>query len=307
MAIGMILAVVFLILSIIALSVLLGSDNPVTKTLSGVFAMAMIICFTIIPFSFHTVDTGEVAVVKHLGKAKNTREAGTHFDIWFTNSYQRYDAKVQNVDIKTAAYSSDAQTMDIQMTLQYQIVGSKVTEIAKQYGSLEILQNRIQSISIEKTKAVLSSYKAMNIIADRTAVSPAVETAIKEAIGDEYFVNIVAVVITNIDFSDAFELAVEEKMIAEQNQLKAEYENKTKVAQAEADAKTKIVAAEADAKTKIVVAEAESKANELLEKSLTDKILQEMYIKKWNGKLPNVVANDGSMSIMLPNDLTNTE
>jgi len=78
----------------------------------------------------------------------------------------------------------------------------------------------------------------MNIISDRAAMSPAVETAIKEAIGDEYFVNVTAVVLTNIDFSDAFELAVEEKMIAEQKQLKAEYENQTKVAQAEADATT---------------------------------------------------------------------
>lgn len=32
--------------------------------------------------------------------------------------YQRYDSKVQSVDITTAAYSSDAQTMDIQMTLK---------------------------------------------------------------------------------------------------------------------------------------------------------------------------------------------
>ena len=39
------------------------------------------------------------------------------------------------------------------MTLQYQIMADKVIDIATQYGSLEILQNRIQSIAIEKTKA----------------------------------------------------------------------------------------------------------------------------------------------------------
>jgi len=103
-------------------------------------------------------------------------------------------------------------------------------------------------------------------------------------------VNVVAVVLTNIDFSDAFEQAVEEKMIAEQLQLKAEYENQTKVAQAEAEAKAKLIAAEAEAKS-----------NELLEQSLTDKILREMYINKWDGKLPSVVS-DGS----LITDLTGT-
>lgn len=294
MAIGIILGIVFFILIVggfIAAGALFDNCHTASGVCAVIFAIVMIFCFILVPFSFHTVDTGEVAVVKHLGEAKEVRNAGTHYDLWVTNSYQRYDAKVQNVDIETAAYSSDAQTMNVQMTLQYQIMGDKVMDIAKQYGSLEILQNRIQSIAIEKTKAVLSSYKAMNIISDRAAMSPAVENAIKDAIGDEYFVNVTAVVLTNIDFSDAFELAVEEKMIAEQKQLKAEYENQTKVAQAEADAKAKIVAAEAEAK-----------ANELLEKSLTDKILQEMYIDKWDGKLPEVVAGDDSMSIMIPTD-----
>lgn len=295
MVIGIILGIVFFIALIIGSGIaayfMFENGNTIGCILASVFVVAMVICLALVPLSFHTVDTGEVAVVKHLGEAKEVRAAGTYFDLWVTNSYQRYDAKVQNVDIETAAYSSDAQTMNVQMTLQYQIMGDKVMDIAKQYGSLEILQNRIQSIAIEKTKAVLSSYKAMNIISDRAAMSPAVETAIKESIGDEYFVNVTAVVLTNIDFSDAFELAVEEKMIAEQKQLKAEYENQTKVAQAEADAKAKIVAAEAEAK-----------ANELLEKSLTDKILQEMYIDKWDGKLPEVVAGDDSMSIMIPTD-----
>ena len=294
MAIGIILGIVFLVLCIGGFVAAYASSKACKTSMAwvcAIFAIAMAFCFILIPFSFHTVDTGEVVVVKHLGEAKEVRNAGTHYDFWVTNSYQRYDAKVQNVDIVTAAYSSDAQTMNVQMTLQYQIMGERVVDIAKQYGSLEILQNRIQSIATEKTKAVLSSYKAMNIISDRAAMSPAVEKAIKDAIGDEYFVSVTAVVLTDIEFSEAFELAVEEKMIAEQKQLKAEYENQTKVAQAEAEAKAKLVAAEAEAK-----------ANELLEKSLTDKILQEMYIDKWDGKLPEVVAGEDSMSIMIPSD-----
>ncbi len=263
--------------------------NKTAGIISTLVVVLLVFAFALIPMSFHTVDAGEVAVVKYLGQAKDVRTAGTHFDLWLTNTYQVYDAKVQNVDIVTAAYSSDAQTMDVQLTLQYQIMGEKVIDIANQYGSLEILENRIQSIAIEKAKAVLSRYKAMDIIADRASMSPAVETSIKDAIGDEYFVNVNTAVLTNIDFSDAFEQAVEEKMIAEQKQLKAEYENQTKVAQAEAEAKAKVLEAEAEAR-----------ANELLEKSLTDKILQEMYISKWDGKLPSVVAGEDAASIMIP-------
>lgn len=265
-----------------------SDDNTAVGWICTVLAVVFTLLFCFVPFSFHTVDTGEIAVVKHLGEAKEVRTAGTHFDSLITNSYQYYDAKVQSVDIITSAYSSDAQTMDIQMTLQYQIVSERVIDIARQYGSLDLLENRIESIAIEKTKSVLSAYTAMNIIANRAAMSPAVEESIKSAIGDEYFVNVITVVLTNIDFSDSFEKAVEDKMIAEQNQLKAAYENEAKVAKAEADAKAKIVAAEAEAK-----------ANELLEKSLTDNILREMYIDKWNGVLPDVVAGD-SGSMMIP-------
>lgn len=222
--------------------------------------IVFLILFICIPFSFHTVNTGEVAVVKHLGAVKETKNPGTHFDFWMINSYTYYDTKVQNVDIETAAYSSDAQTMTLQMTLQYSIQTEHVTDILAQYGNLDALQNRIQSIAIEKAKSVLSSYKAMDIIAQRATMSPAVEQAIKDAVGEGYFVNVTTVVLTNIDFSDAFELAVEEKMIAEQAKLKADYENETKVAQAKAEADAKVAAAEAEQAIKEAQKAAELKA-----------------------------------------------
>lgn len=265
----------------------------------SVFAVVMIICLVLIPASIKTVDTGEIAVVKHLGEATKTRTAGTHFDLWITESYQKYDTKVQNMDIVTASYSSDAQTMDVAMTLQYQIMSDKVIDIANQYGSLEALQSRIQSVAIEKTKAILSSHTAMNIISNRAAMSPMVEEAVKTAVDENYFVNITTVVLTNIDFSNAFEQAVEEKMIAEQNKLKAEYENQTKIAQAEAEAKVKVTQAQAEADAIVVAAKAEKEANEMLEQSITDKILQKAYLDKWNGKLPDVIAGEEASNIMI--------
>lgn len=258
-------------------------------TISGVIGIIVAVLGLIcVPFSVYTVDTGEVAVVKFLGQANNVREAGTYFDFWITNTTQKYDTKTQTISINTSTYSSDAQTMDIQMTVQYKIMSDKAIKIAEQYGSLDALQSRIESVAIEKTKATLSSYKAMNIIADRASMSPLVEDAIKKAIDEKFYVDIQTVAMTNIDFSDAFEKAVEDKMIAEQQQLKANYENETKIAKAKADAEAKVVQAEAEAKS-----------NDLLEKSLTDKILRQMYIEKWDGKLPTTVAGNDS-TLLLP-------
>ena len=309
MVIGIILGIVFAALTGVGAFVAFsGFDdyNNVKGFIGVAIAIVMAICFIIIPFSFHTVDTGEIAVVKHLGEAKEVKASGTHFDLWVTNKYMYYDTKVQNVDIVTAAYSSDAQTMDITMTLQYQIMPDNVLDIAKQYGTLEALQTRIQSVATEKTKAALSEHKAMDIIADRASMSPSVEALIRDAIGEDYYVKVITVVLTNIDFSDAFELAVEEKMIAEQTKLKAEYENQTKVAQAEANAAAKVKEAEAkveiakaEAEAKKIAAEGEAKANELIQSSITDKILEKLYLDKWDGKLPNVVAGEDA-SIMIP-------
>lgn len=285
MAIGIITGIVLFIL---AVGLFIGAykfyDNDVKAGQVICLVLAIICClaFIIVPFSFHTVNSGELAVVRNLGKITGTRDAGTNFDLWVTTSYQKYDTKVQNVDIATAAYSSDAQTMEVAMTLQYQVMPDKVVDIATQYGTLDVLQGRIQAIVIEKAKAVLSSHTAMDIIANRAAISPEVEQAIKAAIGESYFVSINTVVLTNIDFSDAFEKAVEDKMIAEQAKLKAEYDNETKIAKAEADAKALMIAAEAEAA-----------ANELLTKSLTDQVLESKFYEKWDGKLPQVMG-DGS-------------
>lgn len=341
MAIGIIIGIVLAILAIAAfVGCYLCSDNGhgAGAGILGFIGALLVIAFFIVPFSFHTVNTGELAVVKKMGKITHVRDAGTNFDLWFINSYQKYDTKVQNVDITTAAYSSDAQTMDIAMTLQYQIMSDKVIDIATQYGSLEVLQSRIQSIAIEKTKAVLSSYKAMDIIAQRSQISPAVELAIKDAIGNEYFVKVNTVVLSNIDFSDAFEAAVEDKMIAEQAKLKAEYDNETKVAQAKANAEAVKAAAAAEAEAKVlaneaeikvaeakaqaelkkaqaqkaiaeaeaeaikVKAEAEAEANRIISESITPELLDKILAENWDGVLPDTYVGDGSdLGIILPN------
>ena len=296
-------------------------NAPVQKNktlIAALVGLGCLLAFFTIPFSIHTVEAGQVAVVKHLGQIVDVKTPGTYFDFWMTNKYVKYDGTVQNVDISTAAYSSDAQTMTIAMTLQYQIIADHTADIATQYGSLSTLQNRIQSVATEKAKSVLSAYKAMDIIADRASMSPAVEAAIKDAVGESYYVNIHTVVLTNIDFSDAFELAVEEKMIAEQAKLKADYENQKKVAQAEAEAEAKLKAAqaeidiaranadatleqakkqkeieEANAEALKISAQAEADANKIISESVTQELLDKILAEKWDGKLPTVVGSDG--------------
>lgn len=273
MSIGFILGVLFF--AIFAFLCVKGTKAYTAKkrqtaTISLVLGAVFGVLLLVVPLSFHTVEAGEVAVVKHLGEAKRVRTAGTYFDFWITEKYDIYDAKVQNLDISAQAYSKDAQTMDIAMTVQYQIDATKAIKIANQYGSIAVLANRIESIATEKAKSTLSSYSAMEIIETRSSISPQVEGVIKAAVNEEYCVNIVAVVLTNIDFSAAFEKTVEDKMIAEQEKLKAQYEKETAIVNAQKElevaklaAQAKIEAAKADAQAQIEVAQAEAQAIQL--------------------------------------------
>lgn len=223
--------------------------------------------FLFLPFSIHTVDTGEVAVVKHLGRATDVRVPGTYFNFWMTDVYAVYDAKVQNLELDANTYSKDAQTMEIAMVVQYSIRQEQALNIAEQYGTLEALGNRITSIAEATTKSTLSKYSAMEIIEQRAQISVEVESEVKSAIDDTFFVNIEKVVLTNIDFSDAFEQTVEDKMIAEQEKLKAEYEKETALVKAEQElevaklqAEARIAEAQGDAEAKLLIAQAEADA-----------------------------------------------
>lgn len=79
------------------------------------------------------------------------------------------------------------------------------------------------------------------------------------------------------------------------NQLKAQAP-KVLFAEAVESSKTSIPVGDL---AKLIKSKAEAEANDTLEKSLTDKILKEKYIEKWDGKLPSVMTGDDGSSIMI--------
>ena len=337
MVVCIILAIVTAILALVAggVAVYGFEEDRSGLGVGGAFAcILMVILFVFLPWNFKTVDNGEVAVVKHLGQVVDTREPGMHTDFWMTNSYVKLDTKVRQVDIVTASYSNDKQTMDITMTVQYQIKKDRAKEIVIHYGNLEMLEARIQSVAIERTKAIMSVYTADSLIEQRSAISAAVADAVELALGEAYYIDITNVALTNIDFSDAYEAAVEQKMIATQEverakaeAQKAEETAKGQLKVAEQEAKAKIEAAKADAEAKRLAAEAEANAIaikslevarmlgltvtvdnvEMIKPALTDaeaKLIADYlkymeYLATWDGKLPNVVA-DGSAVVVTP-------
>ena len=337
MVVCIILAIVTAVLAVASIGVAAYNLEEGNSGLAGggtVMGIVMVILFIFLPWNFHTVENGEIAVVKNFGQVTGTKEPGMHTDFWMTTEYVRLDTKVRQIDITTAAYSHDKQTMDIQMTVQYQIKKDKATDIVINYGTLEMLEARIQSVAVERMKSVLSNEDAVSIIETRGTISANVASAVEEAVGDNYYVDITTVALTNIDFSDAFEQSVEQSMVAKQEveRAKAEAEKAGAAAEgqvkvAEQEAKAKIEAAKAEAEAKRLAAEAEANAIaikslevarmlgltatvdgvEMIKPDLTDAeaaliadYLKYMeYLSTWDGKLPNVVA-DGSAIVVTP-------
>ena len=297
------------------------------NTILGIIGgIALFIALLIVPFSFHKIETGEIAVVKKFGKVEGTKEAGLHFDVWFVKKYEKYDLKTQEITTDIVAYSLDAQTMTASLTIQYKIKPDMVMAINEEYGSLETLQGRLTSVAVEKSKVVLASQSAMKIIENRNMLSSQLEEEITKAMTN-YNVDIELAIITNIDFSDAFEKVVEDKMIAEQEQLKAQYEKEKAIIQAEQQlevakkqAEAEIAKAEGNAQAQIAIAEAQAESiklksleiarmlgfeivdNEIVIeghtpeeiKAISDYLKYITYLETWNGVLPETMVGDSS-------------
>ncbi len=243
-----------------------------TISLLSIGIVVVLLLEILIPGSFHQVEAGTVAVVKELGKIVDTRRPGTYFDFYMVRSYETYDATVQQVKINTSAYSKDGQTMDLEVYLQYQIQLDKLIikddnglilqseGIAGKYVTLSSLQARIETQTIEKTKAVMSSAEAMTIIKDRQTYSELVSTTVRNAIGPDYYVNVQDVILTNIDFTDEFEKSVEDKVVAEQDKQAAITRAEAELEVAKLEAQRKIEEAKGNAEAQKILAQATAEA-----------------------------------------------
>ena len=335
MIFSFIFGALFLLLLALSIVFIIKARKRGIKIFSTIAAAASFLLFIFIPFSFHTVDSGEVAVVKHLGKATAVRTAGTYFDFWLTEKYSIYDAKVQNLDITTQTFSKDAQTMDIQMTVQYQVDTSNMINIANTYDSLEMLNNRIESVANDAMKSVMAESTADEIIQNRAQVSMNVTETIMARIDSSYYVNVKTAVLTDIGFSDAYEEAVEKQMIAEREKeaaiIKAEQE--LEVAKREAEAALERAQGEANAQKALAEAEAYSASIKIVElaktlgydvvettdengdttfditwndiseqKVILDYLQYLEYLAKWDGKLPSVVSDGSGIMITVPQE-----
>ena len=125
---------------------------------------------------------------------------------------------------------------------------------------MDSLSQRIEKVADDKVKVILSKYSAMEIIETRATISPEVEAEIKHAVGDTYYVSVTAVNLTNIEFTDEFEQALEDKVVAEQQKEAAITKAEQELEVAKLTAQAKIEEARGDAESQKIIASASAEA-----------------------------------------------
>ncbi len=129
---------------------------------------------------------------------------------------------------------------------------------------------------------------------------------IKANFPNEFF-TLEMISITNIYFNPKYQAAIElaktlekDAQAAQKLQDIKEAEADAKVAEAEGKKQVAIKQAEAIAKTTKLLAEAEAYALEVKAKELTQMMIQNNMIDKWNGAYPQYMLGDSDMLMQLP-------
>lgn len=265
---------------------------------AAIFAIAMLIS------GIKIVDQTEVGIVKTFGKVDHTISGGLNFVNPISDTVEVMDLRVHVREASFASYTKDAQPLTAAIEYQYEPIAAQAMNIVSQYGSYEIMEQKLQAAVEERAKIVFARYSAMPLLESRSTLSTQVQEEVKEL--EELFpVNFTQVIVKDIDFSDAFEQAVEAKMQAEQNALRAENEKQEAITRAEQEREVARVEAEAA----ILAAEGEARALEITREALEnmpDTWIAQQYLEKWDGKLPQFVTGDGSGVMFIP-DLGNGE
>ena len=231
-----------------------------------------------------SVPTGHTGVVATFGKVEDyTFEAGVHMKMPFSDVINM-DNRTQKGSLEMSCFSSDIQEVSATYTLNYRIEKANAQNIYKTIGS-DYYNTVVTPCIHEALKTVTAKYNAEDIIGSRAKLAGEVESMLADKL-KEYNIELVSTAIENLDFTDSFTQAVEDKQVAAQNKLKAETQ-----------AEQKIIEAEAAAKAKLIAAEAEAKANTTISKSLTNDILYQQWLEKWNGELPQVAGSDANVII----------
>jgi regulator of protease activity HflC (stomatin/prohibitin superfamily) len=301
---GSILVVVGVIAVTILTRVLAKSDQEKRLALGvgglRLVAMALIPlgALMILSSGIRMISAGQVGVALLFGKVQPVvlREGinlvNPLYDVVEMNT------RVLRHQAKYDAASKDLQAVHVEMVLNYRLLPDKAAEVYQRIGP-NFASVIIDPAAQEVLKANTALHVATEILHQRPKIKADIQGELTTWLA-KYGIEVKEAALANIKFDPAYEKAIEGKQIEEQKAEQKRYELVQAQRQAEivaAQAKGQGDAAREKAKgeaeaTKIR-ADAESTYNQKVSASLTPTLIQQRYLERWDGKLPQFSMGSG--------------
>lgn len=251
------------------------------RSMIALIAIIVLIVIVIILNPFVRIGAGERGVVMNFGAVQDyVLDEGLHFIVPVMQQVVKVDVKVQKSQTEAVAASSDIQETRSTIALNYRIVADKANWVYQNIGT-EYKTRIIDPAVQEVVKAVTARYTAVNLITKRDQVREEIRELLKERLL-AYNITVVDFAIIDFQFSEQFSQSIEEKQVADQRRLKAEYDLE----------RIKI-----EAEQKITQAKAEAEALRLQKQNISKDLIElrkieatMKAIEKWDGIMPKVTA-----------------
>jgi regulator of protease activity HflC (stomatin/prohibitin superfamily) len=272
-------------------------------TVAGI-GLAAVFGLTVVMGSWYTIDERERGVLLRNGKLVSVVQPGLGFKVPFIDNVviMSTETILMRLD-KEATYSRDQQSADITISVNWRVSEANVDDVYMQYGSLRGVQDRVIMPRVrDELKNVMGRYNAVTAIQDRTRLGADVKAAIMANAKGPFIIENVQ--IENVDFSDAYDKSIEQRMLAEvavekvrqdAHREKVQAEIVVTKAKAEADAVKARAQAEAEAIT--MRGEAEAKAIRARGDALRANadLVALTAAEKWNGQLPHTMVPSAAL------------
>ena len=288
------------------------SESRVSKGKIFLYSMLVILFIGFLTAfdGFVIINPGESGVVVRLGAVQTGThfKEGLHWKIPFLDSVDRINVQIKKFEADNMnASSKDIQTVQTSCTVNYRIVASKAPLVRQQIGIDPETHGStaLQPALHETIKAITARYNASELISKRAEVSLAMKDLFQDKLNrlvpGAFEVSEFA--ITNFQFSDVFNDAIEAKVKATERAIQAENE----VRQAKAEADKRVATARGEAESVRIKAEAEAFAITVRAEAFrkNPEILQLDIVSRWNGVLPQVISGEGSSGMMLVGPMLN--
>lgn len=257
--------------------------------IKAAIALAIFIVFNVICVRCTRVDSSEVGIkfnklsLSEQGTLKASPVTGYVFYCPITTAVHTYPTFVQRVDYKPFTVNTkDAAIFTMDPTMAYYLNREKATDIFFKYRTDldDIQEGYMRTVIYDAYRVSANNYTSDELMASRAKFESEVRTMLEKTLTAEGFT--VTEFTSQITPPESLRKMIDAKNAAVQAALKAENE----VKQAEANAKIAVAKAEGDAKAMKIKADAEAYYNRTISASLSTLIVQEDWIEKWDGKLP---------------------